>query len=198
MRDERIPEPSRWVFLLGIIGCVLVAHGLWIPTKAVLAQGLLESAWRKSVLDREPVPPWPWADTWPVARLRVMSHQIDQVILEGAGGSVLAFAPGRDALSQPTHTVIAGHRDTHFRFLEHMQVGDELELESLFGVVDRYRFAWSVVVDHRNLDVLESDVDALTLVTCWPFDAVVPGGPLRYVVRAELVKPVSVAFASSE
>ena len=24
----------------------------------------------------------------------------------------------------------------------------------------------------------------LTLVTCWPFDAVEPGGPLRYVVVA--------------
>jgi sortase (surface protein transpeptidase) len=25
---------------------------------------------------------------------------------------------------------------------------------------------------------------SLTLITCWPFDAIVPGGPLRYVVRA--------------
>ena len=28
-------------------------------------------------------------------------------------------------------------------------------------------------------------LDELTLVTCWPFDAVAPGGPLRYVVVAE-------------
>ena len=29
-----------------------------------------------------------------------------------------------------------------------------------------------------------SDAPMLTLVTCYPFDAVVPGGPLRYVVTA--------------
>ncbi len=27
----------------------------------------------------------------------------------------------------------------------------------------------------------------LTLVTCYPFDAIVPGGPLRYLVFAEAV-----------
>jgi sortase A len=29
-----------------------------------------------------------------------------------------------------------------------------------------------------------SDAPMLTLVTCYPFDAIVPGGPLRYVVTA--------------
>jgi sortase (surface protein transpeptidase) len=31
-------------------------------------------------------------------------------------------------------------------------------------------------------------VPRLTLVTCYPFDAIEPGGPLRYVVTAELAK----------
>jgi sortase A len=28
----------------------------------------------------------------------------------------------------------------------------------------------------------ETGATALVLLTCWPFDALVPGGPLRYVV----------------
>jgi len=32
---------------------------------------------------------------------------------------------------------------------------------------------------------IETDFPLLTLVTCYPFDAVVPGGPERYLVFAE-------------
>ena len=45
--------------------------------------------------------------------------------------------------------------------------------------------------DARVLHETDTDVLAatgsrlLTLITCYPFDAIVPGGPLRYVVRAQ-------------
>ena len=43
------------------------------------------------------------------------------------------------------------------------------------------------VVDHGQGEVMgETWDDRLTLVTCWPFDAIRPGGPLRYVVTALL------------
>jgi sortase (surface protein transpeptidase) len=45
------------------------------------------------------------------------------------------------------------------------------------------------VVDSRSTRIaLRSDVPRLTLVTCYPFDAIEPGGPLRYVVTAELAQ----------
>ncbi len=41
------------------------------------------------------------------------------------------------------------------------------------------------MVDEHDASVLRpAPGDVLTLVTCYPFDAVVPGGPLRFVVRA--------------
>ena len=46
-----------------------VAGGVWIHAKAVLAQILLERAWQQTRDGGERVRPWPWADTWPVARL---------------------------------------------------------------------------------------------------------------------------------
>ena len=49
----------------------------------------------------------------------------------------------------------------------------------------RYRVAQSAVVDKRDLDpVRQGDGTRLTLVTCYPFDALRAGGPLRYVVTA--------------
>ncbi|MCA8934124.1 MAG: hypothetical protein KDA49_16730, partial [Rhodospirillaceae bacterium] len=38
----------------------------------------------------------------------------------------------------------------------------------------------------------EPGLSSLTLVTCWPFDAVVPGGPQRYLVHlVEEADPVA-------
>ena len=183
----REPRRRRLAGLLGLVGLVLILQGLWIPAKAQLAQVLLEVAWVRTA-EGETARPWPWADTWPVARLRAPAYGIDHVVLEGASGSVLAFAPGRDASPEPGHTVLGGHRDTHFKFLKDMRVGDALEWVSKEGEVSEFRMTWAVIVDHRDTGVLESDGEALTLVTCRPFDAVVPGGPLRYVVRAEPVQ----------
>ena len=42
------------------------------------------------------------------------------------------------------------------------------------------------IIDAAVLDInIEADIPLLTLVTCYPFDAVVPGGPERYLVFAE-------------
>jgi sortase A len=40
------------------------------------------------------------------------------------------------------------------------------------------------VVDSRTAVIRSEDRAGLILITCYPFDAVVPGGPLRYVVTA--------------
>ncbi|HEY4210143.1 MAG TPA: hypothetical protein VGM84_01570 [Steroidobacteraceae bacterium] len=46
----------------------------------------------------------------------------------------------------------------------------------------------ATVVDSRQTRLqLGSNTPRLMLVTCYPFDAVVPGGPLRYVIVAQLL-----------
>ena len=81
--------------------------------------------------------------------------------------------------------VIAGHRDTHFAFLQEVRRGDRLGIESFGGATYVYEVTGLDVVDSRRGSlVLDTDVSALTLVTCYPFDALEPGGPLRYVVTA--------------
>ncbi len=177
------------VVALAGIGVWQLAGASTIHAKAALAQLLMERAWHQTLTGEEQVRPWSWADTWPVARLTAPEHGIDQIVLAGASGSSLAFGPGHmDGTASPGaagNTVVGGHRDTHFRFLEDVAVGDELILQSTDGEHHRYVVEGTRVVDHRQARLIaDPDGRRLTLVTCYPFDALVPGGPERYLVDA--------------
>ena len=107
-----------------MLGTWQLSEGMWIHAKARLAQVLIESAWQASIMDKQPHKPWPWADTWPVARLTM--NKEERFILEGAQGNSLAFAPGHLQGSvlpgQTGISIIGGHRDTHFEFLEYVKI----------------------------------------------------------------------------
>jgi sortase A len=86
------------------------------------------------------------------------------------------------------NAVIAGHRDTHFQFLKDMQMGDVLLLQSGRGVEHSYDVVGVDIVDSRKGSLLlDTDTAMLSLVTCYPFDAIDAGGPLRCVVTARIV-----------
>lgn len=178
-------------------GLVLLGLGAWqlggaatLHAKAWLAQILLARAWNESLSDHRPHKPWPWADTAPIARLKVPALDIDRIVLSGASGRTLAFGPGH--LSETAwpgaagHSVVAGHRDTHFRFLQDLTPAMDMEVQSSDGVWRHYRVTGSKVIDARGARLMPAaSRPTLTLVTCWPFDAIEPGGPLRYAVFAE-------------
>ena len=163
----------------------------WIVTKAAAAQALLERAWARSEGGTLAVRPWPWADTWPVARLRLGGDQPPLLVLDGASGRNLAFGPARVLRSpwpgQGRGTLIAGHRDTHFGSLRTLRAGDGITLER-GGRKRRYQVAQTGVVHQDASAELERlPGEGLVLVTCYPFDAVDPGTEWRYVVWARPV-----------
>ena len=172
------------------IGLWQLGEGSWIYAKAGLAQHLLQRAWSRTLAGDTNVKPWPWADTWPVARLTVPTLGIDEIVLNGAYGRTLAFGPGYAESSAqpgtPGTTILTGHRDTHFSFLKDLQAGDRLLLQSADGTQQSYR-----VRDRRIAHVardaipLRNEGHHLALVTCYPFDSLMPGTPWRYVVIAE-------------
>ncbi len=176
--------------LLLVLGGWLIGQGLWIPVKAIAAQWLLQYAWAQTLKTQQPIKPWIWADTWPVGRLLVPQHSIDQIILADASGRSLAFGPGQLSRSAQQNElgaiVLSGHRDTHFQFLEHLQKNDLIYLEWPTGDRTAYSVQELTVVDSRHTRLRQhADDEALILTTCYPFDAIVPEGPLRYIVRAE-------------
>ncbi len=181
--------------ILGI-GFWQLGQAAYIPAKAWLAQELMLKAWDRAGAGVDRPPPWPWADTWPVARLLAQGGKIDLIVLAGGSGRTLAFGPGHLSASPMPGTrgnsVIAGHRDTHFRFLKDVAIGEALWVEGADGTRYRYRIIDLDIVDARRSSVLLDTDDALlSLITCYPFDADEPGGPLRYVVTARLEAAVT-------
>ncbi|MGB0630134.1 MAG: class GN sortase [Alphaproteobacteria bacterium] len=176
-------------------GALLAAGGLWltasallIPVKAAVAQFLLLRAWDTTLVGGEQVRPWPWADTWPVARLRLPDQDADLIVLAGVSGQALAFGPGHvPGTANPGGggiSMIGGHRDTHLSVLSGIRPGHRVEVQRADGTVRRYLVVTTSVADARQKWILPAGQSGVVLVTCYPFDAVRPGGPLRFVVHA--------------
>ena len=194
--DASPPARSRRRWPLAAAVLVLLAlaawqlgGAAWIHAKATLAQHLISSAWEGTKKDGARRP-WPWADTRPVARLTVPSRGISLYVLAGTSGRSLAFGPGHvDGTALPGssgNSVIVAHRDTHFAFLRNLREDEEITVEDTRGRLTRYRVREVAVVDKSQTRLLDpADSPQLTLITCWPFDAVQPGTAQRYVVIAD-------------
>lgn len=174
-----------------VLGMWQLGGGVYIYAKAWLAQELLKAAWAEASADVPAAAPWPGADTRPVARLSVPNLAVDQIVLEGASGRNLAFGPthlaGTAAPGSAGHSVLSGHRDTQFGFLRDLTPGMVVRLQRPDGGWQNYQVRGAEVIDARTAR-LAADLTggaSLSLVTCYPFDAIQPGGPLRYVVFAE-------------
>lgn len=180
-----------------VAGILSLGEGTRIYLKAILAQILLQNAWSQTRSGETNVKPWPWAEMYPVARLQVPAHDEDIIVLAGTTGKSLAFGPGY-ALSSASpgdadNMVIAGHRDTHFAFLERLEMGETVFLETPDGARHRYLVTQIDILHQSKTSVMEpTGKKQLTLITCYPFDAITPGGPMRYVIRA-LGEPVDKA-----
>ena len=188
-----VRKPGAWVVsALLCLGFWQLGQGAYIPAKAWLAQELMQRAWVRAGAGEERATPWPWADTWPVARLTAKQRDVDLIVLAGGSGRTLAFGPGHLSASampgQAGNAIIGGHRDTHFQFLKKVEVGELLGMETTRGQRHIYKVVGVDIVDSRKGSlVLDTDAAMLTLVTCYPFDALEAGGPLRYVVTAKMV-----------
>ena len=173
-----------------LFGMYHLAAGGYIHAKAVLAQGLLEHAWQQTQLTGSEHKPWPWADTYPIFRLEAPAQKQDFVVLAGASNRNLAFAPSYMlASARPGNfgkTVIAGHRDTHFRFVRDVNIGDPLRITLEDGNIQTFTVTDLQVVNIHDTPLrLASQRRQLVLVTCYPLEATTAPGSLRYLVVAE-------------
>jgi sortase A len=178
----------HWILAaVGFTAAIFLFDSLWIPVKAELAQHLLERSWLRTLAGEPDAKPWPWADTRAVAILEVPRLGLREIVLEGSSGRNLAFGPtlvNTSQLDESADRILSGHRDTHFSFLKELQTGDLLRLHTTTQTRD-YRVSWLEAVDSRQQQlVIDKNIERLTLLTCYPFDAATSGGPLRWVVTA--------------
>jgi sortase A len=178
----------HWILAaVSLTAAVFLFDALWIPVKAELAQHLLERSWLRTLAGEPDAKPWPWADTRAVAILEVPHLGLREIVLEGSSGRNLAFGPtlvNTSQLDESADRILSGHRDTHFSFLKELQTGDLLRLHTTKETRD-YRVSWQEAIDSRQQQlVIDNNIERLTLLTCYPFDAATSGGPLRWVVTA--------------
>ncbi|MGE5236767.1 MAG: class D sortase [Acidobacteriota bacterium] len=122
-----------------------------------------------------------------LGRVDIPAVDVSTVILEGTEARWLAQAAGHvpnTALpGTEGNAVIAGHRDSFFRGLRNIRVGDEITIRTP-ALTRTYIVDSTEVVDPRDTTVLASrGGPELTLVTCYPFTYVGPA-PKRFVVHA--------------
>jgi sortase A len=178
--------------LLCFIGAaIMLGKSCWITLKAEVAQILLDRAFTQSVASGETVKPWGWADTWPVAELRIPRIGAHAIVLHGATGEALAFGPtylpDTAKLGERGTAVIAAHRDTHFAFLKDVAVRDRIEITRNDGLVFTYTVTHLRVAKWNTSGIdRHAAGHKLVLSTCYPFDGLTRGDD-RFIVEAELV-----------
>ncbi|WP_426357910.1 class GN sortase [Pseudocolwellia sp. HL-MZ19] len=177
------------IILCGV-SFLIIAHSMYLPAKAWLSQELIAYSWEVTQTTKEPSPPWPWADTTAIAKMDIERLNKSMVLLKGTDPTTLAFSAGvmhqYSTLSSNRPFVIAGHRDTHFSFLQDVQMEDVIKLGDINGNTQRYRVESIEIIDSDKTPLLlDMGEPELLLITCYPFNAMRAGGSLRYVVKAK-------------
>ena len=188
---------NKICFLALALALIFGTSSLWMKAKSVVGQVMLEHAWQRSVGTGVKTKAWPWADTWPVAKLSVRNTDLSLIVLAGISGEAMAFGPGLVSASSATAAegtmVIGGHRDSHLAFMKDLNRDEVVEVTTVDGHTQDYLITDLFVADSEQQSLMvQSDSHALVLVTCYPFNALQTGGPLRYVVVATpVIKPVA-------
>jgi sortase A len=173
-------------------GVCLTGRAAYLHAKAKLAGILIRRAWENTLRTGESSPPWPWADTYPIARLQIPRLGYDEMVLEGATPRTLAFGPARllsgAGLGESGNLLLAGHRTSWFRPLEGIATGDTIQIQWLDSHRNlremKYKVGVIRIVDPQDVTLLApTSEEALTLITCYPFGSS-PYSPQRFMVRA--------------
>ncbi|NQY87892.1 MAG: class GN sortase [Colwellia sp.] len=179
-----------------ITGSLLCLHASWLPVKGWLSERLISYSWQKTIDLKQKIKPWPWADTYPIAKLSFLRLNKSVVVLNGGDPTTLAFSAGAIAPFNQTLSaqpfVVAGHRDSHFSFLDEVFMNDIISLADKHGRSQLYQVEAIDIVDAKTgtLPVLADD-SQLVLITCYPFNTLSSGTDMdsneRYVITAKLL-----------
>jgi sortase A len=126
-----------------------------------------------------------------IPRLRLSATIVegdDEAALQRAVGHL----PDTPLPWQGGNSAFAAHRDTFFRPLKEVAVGDVIRVTTPHGAWT-YRVGETLIVKPEDVWVLaSSDRPMLTLITCYPF-SYVGRAPQRFVVRAERIEATNTA-----
>jgi sortase A len=137
----------------------------------------------------------------PIGTLEITRVGLSGVVIEGDTDAVLDRAighlPDTPLPWKEGNSALAAHRDTIFRPLKGVRLGDVLRLKTPHGDFD-YRVTETMIVKPDEVWVLDpTPVTTLTLISCWPFNYI-GNAPERFIVRAERIPTVNVTSNRTE
>ena len=127
----------------------------------------------------------------PVAVLKIERLNLEAPVFAGTDRITLnrgiGVVEGSPMPGEVGNVALSAHRDSFFRPLKDIAVGDVIELQTLRGILN-FQVSDISIVDPLDISVLDpADESILTLITCYPF-YYVGFAPDRYIVRAKLVQ----------
>lgn len=112
-------------------------------------------------------------------KLPIVKGVTEDALAKGVG-----YYEGTALPDQKDQIVLSGHRDTVFKRLGELQLGDELVVEMPYGTfIYTIEETFIVEADDRTVIRPTSPIEKLTLTTCYPFHFV-GDAPQRYIVNA--------------
>jgi sortase A len=112
-------------------------------------------------------------------------------IIHGANEDELKKGVGHFAQSvlpgEANNSVLSGHRDTVFRELGKLKIGDELITETSAGSFTYVVKQTRIVHKDDKTVIIPTDHAVLTVTTCYPF-RYIGDAPDRYIITADLIE----------
>lgn len=213
---------ERVCFLAGLLGLGLVGI---VSADAVLGNYRAVAAFQQAVAEEtsatDPQPHWdvdaPDQTLWserarqeylhaqteagvPLALLKIPRLNLEVPVFAGTDRLTLnrgaGVVEGTALPAEAGNVVLSAHRDSYFRALKDIAVGDAIALQTLQGT-RHFEVAETFITDPLDVSVLDPlETSAVTLITCYPF-YYVGFAPDRYIVRALPASPVADVRANS-
>ncbi len=182
--------------LLTGIGCLSwAAYGIWSQSDQQLAAAPVI---RTASVEPTVVPVTAAVVSYPVrpvkgdsvGTLTIPALKRTLPVIEGTGEKQLAKGVGHYAGSvlpgEVDNCVLSGHRDTVFRQLNEVKIGDPLVVQTSAGTFTYTVRSTRIVHANDKTVIVPTDHAVLTLTTCYPFNYI-GSAPDRYIISADLV-----------
>ncbi len=118
-------------------------------------------------------------------KLSILQGTGDEELKEGVGHFTQSVLPG-----EKDNCVLSGHRETAFRQLGNLKIGDLLIVQTSAGIFTYEVKGTRIVHEDDKTVIVPTDHAVLTMTTCYPFNYIGPA-PDRYIVSADLVKVIN-------
>lgn len=115
-------------------------------------------------------------------KLPILQGTSEKELNKGVGHFLQSVLPGEE-----DNCVLSGHRETSFKQIGDLNIGDELIVQTSAGIFTYEINGTRIVHEDDKTVIVPSEHAVLTMTTCYPFNYV-GNAPDRYIISATLVK----------